>query len=288
LGIQVWHVETAHWRATTKEVQLLLDEIKKAIGVRKSDEVVLVLGMTDNAYFLARAEDGSLIPNCRSSDGTYHMHGEIVGSPLDSSRQVFLQLEGLLKDLQDFDKILLAPLPRYLWQSCCDDPDHGPNVVSEGHAEQILGATAAVQKLWRGMAFRSKLRNLKVCDIGGRVKDPALWENSVHLTADGYSTVAQYIMGGFAVMKAKRQSDGGEDGEAEAKRRRDEEPGAAATGTNKKRYGDAGNFVTRQDSFWREGRGGGGYGGGGGRGFRGGGWGSWRGWPAGGSSSSFY
>jgi hypothetical protein len=126
MGLQVWHVETAHWRATTKEVQMLLEEIKKANGERKSDEVVLVLGMTDNAYFLARAEDGSLIPNCRSTDGTYHMHGEIVGSPLDSSRQVFLQLEGLLKELQDFDKILLAPRPRYLWQSCCEDPDHGP------------------------------------------------------------------------------------------------------------------------------------------------------------------
>jgi hypothetical protein len=57
------------------------------------------------------------------------------------------------------------------------------------------------------MAFRSKLRNLKVCDVGCRVKDPTLWENAVHLTADGYSAVAQYIMGGFAAMEAKRQSD---------------------------------------------------------------------------------
>jgi hypothetical protein len=130
------------------------------------------------------------------------------------------------------------------------------------------------------MAFRRKLRNLKVCDVGSRVKDPVLWEDAVHLTAEGYITVAQYIMGGFAAMEAKRQADGGDDGEAEVKRRRDDEPGAAAA--NKKRYGDAGNFATRQDPFWRGGRGGGG------RGYRGGGWGGWCGWPAGGSSSGFY
>jgi hypothetical protein len=247
--------------------------------------VVLVLGMTDNAYYLARAEDGSLIPNCRSPDGTYHMHGEIVGSPLDSCRQVFLQLEGLLKELQDYDKILLVPIPRYLWHSCCDDPDHGPNVADDGHADQLLAATAAVQKLWRGMTFRSKLRNVKVCDVGSRVKDAGLWEDSVHLSAEGYNTVAQYIMGGFAAMEAKRRADGGDDGEAEAKRRREDEGGVPAS--NKKRIGDTGNFVKRQDPFWRGGRGGYG-GGGGGRGYRGGGWGGWQGWPAGGHGSGYF
>jgi hypothetical protein len=148
LGMEVKLVETAHWRATKKEVQLLLDDIRKAIGELKSDEVVLVLGMTDNAYYLARAEDGSLIPNCRSTDGSYHMHGEIVGSPLDSCRQVFLQLESLLKELQDFYKLLLVPLLRYLWLSCCSDPEHGPNVLDEDHVDKMLAGMAAVQKLW--------------------------------------------------------------------------------------------------------------------------------------------
>jgi hypothetical protein len=89
MGIQVKMVETAHWRATKKEVQQLLQDIRTQIGDSKSDEVVIVMGMTDNAYYLARAEDGSLIPNCRSIDGSYHMHGEVAGAPLISCRSSY-------------------------------------------------------------------------------------------------------------------------------------------------------------------------------------------------------
>jgi hypothetical protein len=288
LGIVVKVVETAHWRATKREVQLLLENIREAIGDAKSDEVVLVLGMTDNAYYLARAEDGSLLPNCRSTDGSYHMHGEIVGSPLDSCRQVFLQLETLLKELQDFDKLLLVPLPRYLWMSCCSDPEHGPNVLEDDHADKMLAGTAAVQKLWRGMAFRSKIRNVKVSDVGAKVKEEVLWADPVHLTTNGYKLVAQHILGGLEAMEDKRRSAGDGDGGGDAKRRR-EDVGSGLT-ASKRAASTSGDYVTRQETGWRGGRGGyGGGGGGGGRGFRGGGgWGSWRGWPAGGYGTGFY
>jgi hypothetical protein len=66
-------------------------------------------------------------------------------------------------------KILLAPLPRYLWQSCCADLEHGANVSEEGHAEHLLAGTAAVHKLWRGMTFRSKIRNMKITDLGKKI-----------------------------------------------------------------------------------------------------------------------
>jgi ribosome-associated protein YbcJ (S4-like RNA binding protein) len=282
MGIEVKMVETAHWRATKKEVQQLLQDIKERIGSLKSDEVVIVMGMTDNAYYLARAEDGSLIPNCRSTDGSYHMHGEVVGAPLDSCRQVFLQLEPLFKELQDYDKMLLVPLPRYLWQSCCEDPEHGANVANEEHADQLLAGTAAVQKLWRGMTFRGKIRNMKVTDLGRKLSGRELWADPVHFTVDGYKVVANHIMDGFSAMEAKREIYEEED--RNMKRRGEEEAGGS--GTRKKMANESDNYVSRQDFPFRGGRGGGG--GGGGRGGRGGFWGGWRGWQAGGRGSSFY
>jgi uncharacterized circularly permuted ATP-grasp superfamily protein len=63
MGIQVKMVETAHWRATKKDVQQLLQDIRAQIGDCKSDEVVIAMGMTNNTYYLARAEDGSLLPD---------------------------------------------------------------------------------------------------------------------------------------------------------------------------------------------------------------------------------
>jgi hypothetical protein len=161
--------------------------------------------MTDNAFYLARAEDGSLLPHCRSIDGTYHMNGDVVCLPLDSSRQVFLQLSPMLKELQDFGKLLMVPLPRYLWNSCCGDTEHGTNVASEDHVDAIMQGLAAVQKLWRGMAFRDRLRNLKVTNVSTQVVDQELWlGDGVHLVEEGYAIVARHITCGLEAMEARR------------------------------------------------------------------------------------
>jgi hypothetical protein len=39
------------------------------------------------------------------------------------------------------------------------------------------------------MAFRSKLRNVKVSDVGAKVKDEVFWTDPVHLTESGYKLV---------------------------------------------------------------------------------------------------
>jgi hypothetical protein len=62
------------------------------------------------------------------------------------------------------------------------------------------------------MSFRSKLHNVKISDVGGRIKDPDFWMDPVHLTVDGYAVVAQHVLGGFEAMEDKRRSAG--DGEA--------------------------------------------------------------------------
>jgi hypothetical protein len=179
--------------------------VKATIGSERSDAVARVFFMTYNAFYLARAEDGSLLPHCRSIDGTYHMNGDVVCSPLDSSHQVFLQLSPLLKELQDFDKLLMVPLPRYLWNSCCEDIEHGANVASEDHVESIMHGLAAVQNLWRGMAFRDRLRNLMVTNVSTQIADQELWlEDGVHLVEDGYVTVGHHIISGLEAMEARR------------------------------------------------------------------------------------
>jgi hypothetical protein len=255
-GHKVKIVETAHWRATKREVDKLLEDIKATIGSDRSDSVALVFCMTDNAYYLARAEDGSLLPHCRAIDGTYHMNGDVVCSPLDSSRQVFLQLSPMLKELQDFDKLLMVPIPRYLWNSCCDDAEHGANVASEEHVDAIMQGLAAVQKLWRGMGFRDRIRNLKVTNVSTQVADQELWlDDGVHLTEDGYSVVARHITSGLEAMEARRTaSEADLDQEAGGMKRGRSGSGEATE--PKRPLGSLGGcFVERQEYSGGRGRG---------------------------------
>jgi uncharacterized membrane protein YgcG len=234
-------VETAHWRATSREVQKLLEEIKSAMV--DNTEVAVVLGMTDNSFYVARTEDGSLIPHRRDIEGKYHMDGDILCSPLDSSRQVFLQLVPLLQGLPDVDKVLLAPIPRYLYNSCCLDMEHGPNVTDEDHCDKILAGISALQKLWRGMAFRERIRNLRVVNIGPKIVDEALWgTDAVHLTPDGYAIIGNFLSSLLASMDERRRA--GEDDQ--------DDQGTAKQG-QKRQASNQGDFVTRSDP--RRGRG---------------------------------
>jgi hypothetical protein len=57
-GHKVKIVETAHWRATKREVDKLLEDVKTTIGSDRSDSVALVFCMTDNAFYLARVRMG--------------------------------------------------------------------------------------------------------------------------------------------------------------------------------------------------------------------------------------
>jgi hypothetical protein len=192
------------WRLVKKSVELLLTEIMAAIGESSGESVSLVFSMTDNAFYLARAEDVSLLPHCCAIDGIYHMGGDVVCSPIDSFCQVFLQIAPMLKEL-DHDKLLLVPLPRYLRTSCCADPEHGPNVYSEDHPDAILNGLAAVHKLWRGMVFRDRLRNLKFTNVSMQLASRELWqEDAVHLTDQGYTIIACHILQGIAGLEARR------------------------------------------------------------------------------------
>jgi hypothetical protein len=258
-GHKVKLVETGHWRATKREVDKLLIDVKMTIGSERSDGVALVFCMTDNAFYLARAEDGSLLPHCRAIDGVYHMNGDVVCSPLDSSRQVFLQLSPMLKELQDFDKLLMVPLPRYMWSSCCDDPEHGANVTSEDHAETILHGLAAVQKLWRGMAFRDRLRNIKITNVSTQVADQEMWlDDGVHLVEDGYVAVARHITSGLEAMEARRtasEADYEQDASGGIKRARSGSREAAEPKRPLSNFSSGGCFVERNEQFGGRGRG---------------------------------
>jgi hypothetical protein len=82
--------------------------------------------------------DGDAIPICRPIDGSFHVDGDIICSPLETVRAAFSQVVPLLKALPEVDKIFMTPLPRYLWRSCCADPQHAPNVKTDDHVVNML------------------------------------------------------------------------------------------------------------------------------------------------------
>jgi hypothetical protein len=162
----------------------------------------------------------------------------------------------MLKELQDFDKLLMVPIPRYLWNSCCEDAEHGTNVASEDHLDAIMQGLAAVQKIWRGMAFRDRLRNLKVTNVSTQVADQELWMgDGVHMTEDGYTIVVRHITCGLEAMEARRTASEVELDQEAGGSKRDRSGSGEATEPKRPLSSLGGCFVERQEFPRGRGRG---------------------------------
>jgi hypothetical protein len=142
----------------------------------------------------------------------------------------------------------------------------------------MLADIETANRTWRGICFREKVRNVKLCNASSVLAVKHLWGNDpVHPSIEGYEKVAEYILNGVQSMEARRSAANFEMMEAEPAKRPLPDPEAGPS--YKRGYWTSGEFVSR-DTRWinqeQQGFGGrGGHGGwiprgrGGGPGFRG-------------------
>jgi hypothetical protein len=276
MGETTCFVDSPSFRLLNRDMEKLVEVIGDALGESGPDEAAILLNLVDNAFFVARCEDGHCIPPHKDSYGCYHIDGDIACAPLDTAKQLMINLFPILKKYADYPKVLLVPLPRYLYKSCCDDLEHAPNVPASEHVETMIAGLDATHKLWRGIAFREKISLFKICNTSRLLVGKENWgEDPVHPNMDGYRKVANFVMSGFGSL-----ADGGGGIRSSGYKRGREEAETAPTSIPKRPawVNKSETFATRND--WQGGysaRGGGG--GGNGRpyrGFGGGGRGWWK------------
>jgi hypothetical protein len=82
---------------------------------------------------------------------------------------------------------------------------HAPNVASDEHLVTMLADLEATSRSWRGICFREKLRNMKLCNVAGAVADKQYWgADLVHPVRAGYEVIAGYLAKGLTSMEQKR------------------------------------------------------------------------------------
>jgi hypothetical protein len=213
-GAKAKWLETRNWRPRTAAVDSLILEMDKAVA--GLDNPVLVFTLLDNAYFQTGQVDGSIIPNSKDISGAYHVDGDLICGPAETAKKLFTQIVPALKKFPELDKIVLVPLPRYLWSACCGDVEHATNTRCDGYQEEQLGDLEACQRLWRGLAHRQGIPNLKICNTGRLLADSELWVNDpVHPCQEGYDRVVRYLIQGLADMANKRKKLSSDDSDLE-------------------------------------------------------------------------
>ena len=135
------------------------------------------------------------------------MLGEVVATPDAFLTEQVRGLGGVLASIKNHLKIVLPPIPPYVFGSCCNDTSHAPNVSSPTHittslTEHIRQRSTIIRKL-----HDHKTQHFKVIDLLGifastsaSITDKGIGlkchthRDNVHLTENGYKLVANTII----------------------------------------------------------------------------------------------
>ena len=136
LGVNVLRAVIPGWRGLKMKVQPMVDLVRSKLK-EAGPNCIVVHQLLDNSFYLAKTEEGGLIPAVRETiGGKYHVQGELVFAPKELQYSVFTTVKPIFDEASSHHQILISPLPRYLRDRCCSDLDHVANeeVVPSGIA----------------------------------------------------------------------------------------------------------------------------------------------------------
>ena len=195
-GMQVIRAVIPGWRCTKSKIgdmtELVQDKIRDIRGPCN-----VVVQLYDNSFYLAKPEEGGLLPAVRDSEsGKYHVPGESVFAPKELQYSTFVLSKPILEAVAMHPAILVSPLPRYLHESCCDEVSHVSNLGEDDYKPSLEEAVTSCRKNLKDFAFRHGLRNLRVVcpwtPIRRMMED--VWSDPVHLNRVGYDAVASLLI----------------------------------------------------------------------------------------------
>jgi hypothetical protein len=148
------------------------------------------------------------------------MAGLVVTCNDDIFKRITRSLAPVLLSAQKEIKIVIPPLPRYIFDSCCGNTTHCTNIHNEGHAEKILSGTARLRNILkkemavmgvRGHWILDGIGSLLGAEPGknsGSVREAvpelksALAKDGIHLTLTGNKNLAGSIISSLRKMEA--------------------------------------------------------------------------------------
>jgi hypothetical protein len=94
-----------------------------------------------NSTYRFKQIDGSLSLPFKDGAGD-HMGGDVTVCCDESFLSLLEALMPVLLSAQNAIKIMVPPLPRYLFHKCCKKSGHASNVDGEGHSIRLLDSTS--------------------------------------------------------------------------------------------------------------------------------------------------
>jgi hypothetical protein len=208
LGYKVIDLSVPGWIATAENVNSL---IVRMSGLKNLDNFAVVLDLHSNSTFRFLQFEGTLALPVK--DGIkYHYPGELRMVSDDIYKKITDSLKPVLLSAQKNYKVIVPPLPRYIFCKCCGNPAHITNFGQDRYQEKILDgcthlrnilkknvADLGTEKFWVLDGLGAVLGVDSGVDRGGNREiiselEPYLASDGVHFSDTGYRNIARVIV----------------------------------------------------------------------------------------------
>jgi hypothetical protein len=207
LGLSVVDLSVPGWIATADNINSLIVRMSE---LKITGNFAVVLDLHSNSSFRFLQFDGTLALPVKDAK-KFHFPGEIRLVADDIFKKITDSLKPVLLSAQKNVKIIIPPLPRYLFTKCCANPGHGVNFGQDWYQEKILdGCThlrntlkkcvvdMGTEKFWVLDGMGAVLGVNSGTDRGGNREiladlEPFMANDGVHLSEAGYKNLARVI-----------------------------------------------------------------------------------------------
>ena len=195
-GIPTGSILANGWRATKKSAEDMAAHVRAELAERYYSAVVFQL--LDNNIFFSKFEDGSLCPSRRTSDGNYHVEGELVVASRESQFAILKMCTPLWEAAKGRHMVVVGPMPRYVTEGCCPDPDHVTNRTRPDFYTKMKDDLVSCGTAIKDFLFTSGLRNGRVMDPGRQLRGldaTEIWgTDRVHPKREVYGLLANGVI----------------------------------------------------------------------------------------------
>jgi hypothetical protein len=202
-GLEVVDMTVPGWVVTPGNVAEMVQKVK---GVAPCQNTVYILELFGNSCTRVALFDGSTTLPIKGVGG-YHLPGEVALCSDGIFFKLFEAVQPLLDAVGDHIRLLVPPLPRYMYHPCCGEQSHCTNVKTASYPETILMGNIRLRSLLKKKLAQGPNGTYWVADTCCMVSNANLKtvpeklvelkgtfaQDGVHLTGLGYRNLAKNL-----------------------------------------------------------------------------------------------
>jgi hypothetical protein len=165
LGYNVIDLSYPGWLATEANISALKNSLSQ-LNIAPGCAVVFDLLSNCSLRYLEFDGTQSL---AQKEGGRYHMKGPVTTCSDDTFSRIIKNLSPVLLSAQAEVKISIPPLPRYIFNPCCQNVNHCTNLLEEGHGEKILNGVTKLRHILKKECAGMGVENHWILDGVGAV-----------------------------------------------------------------------------------------------------------------------